>query len=247
MFQNIDHLRQCLFSSVRATLETMAFSEVLLCSDSGAVEHIAQPFTERLTPDVADGWGAPVTEEQSPSISTVDSASATDAWGAAAAPVEAPAKEAEPMSPADAWGSPSDVAQGVPASSNVFDQAASVAIAPLNMGNDVFWSTVLIHAPEGDGHFYIAVPPILALQLAETMYAGTMDCTDDVMADMVAELANTIAGHLMLSLGEIVKGFVLGVPQRGRSEPRAMEGICICRCLVDGRMPVMAILEPRTK
>ena len=81
-----------------------------------------------------------------------------------------------------------------------------------------YWARLPLIAPY-KGAFILMLPRALALDLAENMlHLPVEDIVDDVLLDVVSEMANTISGSFLRELfNDII--FELGLPERGVGWP----------------------------
>lgn len=250
MFAEHDRLASMLFDSVRTTLEMMAFSEVVLCGENGVVVPLAQPFEEQITPEPSDdSWGAINIDEALPSDISDDTmpeqVKDDDAWASHHA--EQSPWEADVSAGGD-WGAGNGNGAGAMGGFGNIPGMGDIVVFP-GIADDALWASIDVHAADGTGTFLLEVDRLLTSELAETMYAGDVELNEGILEDLVAELANTIIGHLMLTMGEDAGSFLLEVPVKGCGAQNVAEDLpnIVCKCMVDARLPVRASLVPSAR
>jgi hypothetical protein len=77
----------------------------------------------------------------------------------------------------------------------------------------IYTASIPVKSPN-EGTIKIFAPSLLLKELSESIYSiDTVDIDEKLMLDVLAELANTIAGHFMESLLQKDQIFELGVPE----------------------------------
>jgi len=267
---------QLLLDAIRETLETMAFAEVVPYSMTVNNEELvgqenlspAQTVPASQSFADSDGWGA--TPDSWGTTDDLDSASDgwgttagaeipnTDTWGESAEEKEnwtnpSPITDSMWENPLDAWGEnvTIPIAEDVPQTDSLnidtaMDNEPFNFDKLMNEQDDWCWSCLKVNSPELDAIWFL-VSKKLALQLAQTMYAGDdFELDTPILRDIIAELTNVLGGRLMLLLEEVVGKFTLEVPQTGTGRPQLPDSSnvesVLCKVLVDNAYPVIGVM-----
>ncbi|MDR3110665.1 MAG: hypothetical protein LBU65_13435 [Planctomycetaceae bacterium] len=197
--------------------------------------------------DGDDGWGTPVAESPK-------DFSQPDAWAS---------NDKEYLPDADEWGAsgfllPAEVdvdpwGDAVIGSGNEVE-GFSVKAKDINFQELIdneeqwCWSCMRVNSPDVNAVWFV-IPQTLALELGHNMYAGEEEIAvnSPLIRDLVAELTNVFGGKLMLLLEHLGGKFTLTVPEIGFGMPEMPENqtleTVLCRVLVDGEYPVIALLS----
>jgi hypothetical protein len=85
--------------------------------------------------------------------------------------------------------------------------------------SQTYWARLPLLTPK-KGALIIGIPRELALELAENMlHMGPDDINDEVMLDVTAEFANTVAGTFLRDFIDSNVAFQLGLPEKGIGWP----------------------------
>ncbi|MDR1494302.1 MAG: hypothetical protein LBT05_16530 [Planctomycetaceae bacterium] len=268
---------QLLLDAIRETLEIMAFAEVVPYSITVDHEELVGEKNASLaggislpqTSEDSDGWGTSLSDSAETGTwgsiaengltdsadnivadDTLENSTAADnVWGTDAAatniPMEdSPVSDAMWSNPLDAWGENA----AIPISDDIsVSQAQPVNFDQLmNEQDDWCWSYLKVNSSELDKIWFL-VSKKLAIQLAQTMYAGDNFQLDaPILRDIIAELTNVLGGRLMLLLENVVGKFTLEVPQTGTGRLEVLDGLnvesVLCKVLVDGVYPVVGVM-----